>query len=67
MFENIYGWTSVHLSTRRGDFSTTLVVRRWILIAVIGLGPLENMNPLIFWYQPIWVGDTLVILYESLF
>ena len=25
----------------------------WILIALIGLAPLEeNMNPLIFWYQP---------------
>ena len=26
----------------------------WILIALIGLGPLEeNMNPLFFWYQPV--------------
>ena len=30
-----------------------LVVPSWILIALIGLAPLEeNMNPLFFWYQP---------------
>ena len=38
-------WHSLHLTFH-------LVVPSWILIALIGLAPLEeNMNPLFFWYQ----------------